>query len=85
MNKLQMDPAIEGRPAPRFYLRVQRSARPPMPWVWEGALRSLLLNHKLERIGATYGVHELSAATICSKSSSWPVIEQQALRQDLLR
>ena len=35
MNKLQMGPAIGGRPAPRFYLRVQRSARPPMPWVWE--------------------------------------------------
>ena len=39
---------------------------------------SLLLNYRPEQISATYGAHELSAGTICRKSSSRHVIEQQA-------
>src|SRR3954469_6146806 len=38
---------------------------------------SLLLNHRPQQINATYGAHELSAGTICRKSSLRSMIEQQ--------
>jgi hypothetical protein len=34
MNKLQMDPPLSGGMA-RFFIKVQRQARPPAPWGWE--------------------------------------------------
>ncbi len=34
MSKLQLGPVIGGMPPHKLFLRVERTARPPMPWVW---------------------------------------------------
>ena len=35
MDEPQVNWATGERQAPRFYVRVRRGARPPMPWTWE--------------------------------------------------
>jgi hypothetical protein len=34
MNKLQSGPVTGGMPPHRLFLRLEHTARPPMPWVW---------------------------------------------------
>jgi hypothetical protein len=34
MSKLQMAPPIRDGAVPRFFVRVHRPARPPLPWTW---------------------------------------------------
>ena len=34
MNKLQSGPVIGGLPPHRLHLRVERTAHPPLPWIW---------------------------------------------------